>query len=340
MTHELPQIVDTDIVAPSAWSGDRIVESDWRLPLSSGCRRELLTVVDQLRAGPLPTLLLEADDFSLNETRRIAEEARAILDESIGLVVIDRLPIEDLTADEAKALYWLLSNLVSRVVAGAWDGRVLHDVIDTDQKQGLRVRGDLTSQEIQWHTDNGFSCPPDYFGLLCIRPAVRGGETSFASLHSAHNLMRKRHPELLPRLYRPFYWNRLSEHHPDDSPINRFPYFEYDGARLKGRFNRRIVYAGHELAGEPLVAAGRAAIEDFCGVLNDPSLRLSLKLEAGQVIYVNNSAVAHHRTPFVDSADPKQRRHLVRIYMRDHGPRRYLGPEGMIHLPESRDGRL
>lgn len=62
MTDELPQIVDTDIVTPSAWSGDLIAERDWRLPLSSGCRREPLAVVDQLRAGTLPTLLLETDD--------------------------------------------------------------------------------------------------------------------------------------------------------------------------------------------------------------------------------------------------------------------------------------
>lgn len=329
MTHKHPQIVDTNITAPTAWRVESVAERALHLPLSDGCWQELLTVVDQLRANPLPILLLEVDGFTLGETRKMAEEARGILDKGIGLVLVDRLPIIDLTAEEAKALYWLVSNLVSRVVAGAWDGRMLHDVIDTDQKQGQRVRGDLTNQEIQWHTDNGFSCPPDYFGLLCVRPALRGGETSFASLHSAHNLMLERHPDLLPRLYRPFYWNRMGEHHPDDSPVSSFPYFKYDGKHLEGRLNRRVVYAGYELAGERLDAEGCAAIEAFFDVLNDASLRLSLPMESGQVVYVNNRAIAHHRTPFVDAADPNRRRHLVRIYMRDHGPRSYLGPAGM-----------
>ncbi len=210
---------------------------------------------------------------------------------------------------------------------------MLHDVVDTEKKQGLRVRGDLTNQEIQWHTDNGFSCTPDFFGLLCIRPAKEGGRNSLVSLHSAHNLMRQRHPALLARLYRPFYWNRMGEHHPDNSPVNRFPYFEYDGKRLKGRFNRRIVQAGYEIAGEPLDPDGSAAIDTFLETLNDPSLPVSFTLEAGQAVYVNNRVVVHHRTPFADFETPEKRRHLVRIYMRDHGPRSYLGAEGLTRPP-------
>jgi len=32
-------------------------------------------------------------------------------------------------------------------------------VRDTGQKLSERVRGDLTNQELNWHTDNGFSVP-------------------------------------------------------------------------------------------------------------------------------------------------------------------------------------
>ena len=328
-----PRMVETDITGPSAWTAATITAADWRVEASDACTRELSAVIDRLRANPLPTILLDPADFDLTETRALAAKVRRILEASVGFAVIDRLPIDGMSADEAKTLYWLLSNLVSRVVAGAWDGRMLHDVVDTDKKLGLRVRGDLTNQEIQWHTDNGFSCTPDFFGLLCIRPAKEGGRNSLVSLHSAHNLMRRRHPALLPRLYEPFYWNRMGEHHPNDAPVNRFPYFEYDGKTLKGRFNRRIVLAGHEIAGVPLDAAAISAIDAFFDTLNDPSLPVFLTLEAGQVLYVNNRVVVHHRTPFVDDNAPAKRRHLVRIYMRDHGPRSYLGDEGLERPP-------
>lgn len=333
MAETTPPMAEREITARSAWTAATISAADWRVPVSAACARELSAAIDRVRANPLPTLLLDPADFDLSETRTMTTAVRRTLDDGVGFAVIDRLPIDGLSAEECKALYWLLSNLVSRVVAGAWDGRMLHDVVDTEQKQGLRVRGDLTNQEIQWHTDNGFSCTPDYFGLLCIRPAKEGGRNSLASLHSAHNLMRRRHPDLLRRLYGPFYWNRMGEHHPKDSPVNRFPYFEYDGERLKGRFNRRIVHAGHEIAGEPLDAQGRDAIDTFLAVLNDPSLAVSLTLEPGQVLYVNNRVVVHHRTPFVDHESRDARRHLVRIYMRDHGPRSYLGDEGMSRPP-------
>jgi hypothetical protein len=57
-------------------------------------------------------------------------------------------------------------------------------------------------------------------------------------------------------------------------------------------------------------------------------------------VYLNNRTVAHHRTPFVDATDPARRRHLVRIYLREHGPRSYLGSEGLARLPQVRAAEL
>jgi alpha-ketoglutarate-dependent taurine dioxygenase len=326
-------MLETDIVGKMAWTASSVADEDWRIPLSEECVLEMRTLVERLRANPLPITLLDAADYDLDFSREIAQAVRRNLDTGIGFAIVDHFPIDRLTVEEAKALYWLFSNLISRVVAGAWDGRMLHDVVDTDQKLNLQVRGDLTNQEINWHTDNGFSCTPDYFALLCIRPAKEGGKNSFASLHSAHNLMRARHPDLLPRLYRNFYWNRMGEHHRDDEPVNQFPYFEYSDGVLKGRFNRRIVYDGYKLAGKPLDDEGRAAIETFSEILNDPSLPVSTTLGSGQAVFVNNRVVVHHRTPFIDAEEPQDRRHLVRIYMRDQGPRSYLGAEGRARPP-------
>jgi alpha-ketoglutarate-dependent taurine dioxygenase len=325
VTESAPLMVGEPIDGPSAWTAHTVGDATWRVSLSDGCRSELLGVLDQLRAKARALEQLDSADYRLSQTLQAAADTRRLLDSGAGFVLIDRLPMCGLSADEAKALYWLFSNAVCRVVAGAWDGRVLHDVVDLDKQQGLRVRGDLTKQEIAWHTDNGFSCTPDHVGLLCIRPALDGGRNSLLSVHSAHNLMRERHADLLARLYQPFYWNRMGEHHPQASPVNRYPYFEHDGKFLKGRINRRVVYAGYELVGERIDAVGRAAVDAFFELLDDPSLAYSLTLEAGQILYLNNRLIAHHRTPFVDAADPRQRRHLVRIYMRDDGLPSYLG---------------
>jgi len=333
MRETRPPILDADITGPSAWITADLSDENWRVPVSNACLAELDGVVAALRANPLSTILLDPSDFALASCRALAHDVRDILDNGVGFAVLDRLDLSRFDEDESKALYWLISNMVSRVVAGAWDGRMLHDVVDTQKKLGLRVRGDLTNQEIQWHTDNGFSCTPDYIGLFCIRPAPEGGANRVVSLHAAHNLMRRRHPDLLRRLYEPFWWNRMGEHHPNDTPVNRFPYFEFDGERLRGRFNRRIVYAGYELAGKPFDESGRAAVEEFHAVLDNPSLSAGYTMEAGQIAFMNNRTVAHHRTAFIDADAPASRRHLVRIYMRDEGPRSYLGKEGLTRPP-------
>ena len=149
-----PRILDADLTGPSAWTATTVSAADWRIPVSDACLAELEGVIGGLRTNPLPTILLDPTDFALGACRVLAHTVRDTLENGVGFAVLDRLNLSGLTEDESKALYWLISNMVSRVVAGAWDGRMLHDVVDTRQKLGLRVRGDLTNQEIQWHTDH------------------------------------------------------------------------------------------------------------------------------------------------------------------------------------------
>ncbi len=321
-----PSILDCEIAGPTAWTAATVSPESWRIALTEDCISELHAAIAVLRANPLPVLALRPADFDLGACRKLMAGARRRLDDGVGFAVLDKVPVDTFDEAECKAVYWLLSTMLSRVVAGAFDGRMLHDVVDTGKKLGPRVRGDLTNQEIPWHTDNGFSCPPDLFGLMCLRGAAQGGGNQAISLHTAHNEMRRRHPDLLPRLYQDFYWNRVGEHAPDASPVNTYPYFEIDGGRLLARFNRRIVYGGYEIAGVPFDRAGQDALEAFVTILDDTALSISFTLGRGQIVYMNNRLIAHRRTPFSDA--PKSgKRHLVRIYMRDRGPRFYLGNE-------------
>ncbi len=328
MTTAAPSMLDREIAGPTAWTAATVLRENWHIAIPEDAIAELRGVVDVLRANPLPVIALRPADFGLDACREMANDIRGRLDDGVGFAVLDGLPIREFDETESKAIYWLLSNLVSRVVAGAYDGRMLHDVVDTGKKLGPRVRGDLTNQEIPWHTDNGFSCPPDFFGLLCLRGAAKGGGNQAVSLHTARNEMRRRHPDLLPRLYEDFYWNRVGEHAADAKPVNAYPYFELEDGRLRARFNRRIVYGGYEIAGIPFDKAGKDALEAFIAILDDPALSVSFTLAPGQVVYMNNRLIAHRRTLFNDASE-SGRRHLVRIYMRDRGPRYYLGDEAI-----------
>lgn len=316
---------DAEITGVTAWRRDDIRTEDWRLPIPGPVLEELEAVVATLRAHPVPTLMLSATDFPLEASRGFMAGVHAVLRDGIGFAVLHRLPVERWSKEEAKAVYWLLSQMIERPVAQAYRGTMLYDVWDTGQDTGPRVRADVTNDELSWHTDYGFNHPPPHLGLLVLATAKRGGESAVASLHSAHNALRARDPALLARLYRPFAWNRQGEH-PEGDPICSWnPVFSVIGGEVRTRFNKFLQPVGYRLLGREIDAQGMDALNALHDMLMDPALQVPFVLEAGQIQYANNARVVHRRTGFEDWDDPARRRHLVRIFLRDEGRRSYMG---------------
>ena len=180
---------------------------------------------------------------------------RTLLQDGIGLAVVSRIPVERYAAEENRALCWLLSQLVERPVAQAWNGAMLYDVRDTGRTLEYEVRRSITNLDLTFHTDGPWlDIPPHFVGLYCVNPAQEGGVSRFVSFATAHNEIRRRDPRLLPRLYRTFPWDRQAEHAPGETKAGAQPVFQYDGDALVGRFNERLIETGAELTGAPLDA--------------------------------------------------------------------------------------
>ena len=296
------------------------------MPIPPAALAEIEAVVRTLRVHPVETIALDPRDYALDACRRFMARVRATLDDGVGFAVLDRLPADTFDKGELTKVYWLLSGMIARPVAQSFDGRLLYDVLDTGARIGTRVRGDLTRQELSWHTDYGFNHPPPHIGLLVLRTAREGGTSRVASMLATHNLLRDRHPALLRRLYEPFCWNRQGEHAEGDAVVHRFPVFSYDGEEVRGRFIKWLLYKGYELTGEPFDQPGQDAIETMFDIMSEPERHVSFSLEPGQIQYLNNFRIAHCRTEYEDAAgDPEARRHLVRIFLRNEGKRSFMG---------------
>ena len=89
---------------------------------------ELEGTLAELRRAPVPTLLLLPEHFPLAATARWMREVRRRLDEGPGFVMLDRLPVDTMSRDEAIALYWLLMSFLEPPVAQEWKGTVIYDV--------------------------------------------------------------------------------------------------------------------------------------------------------------------------------------------------------------------
>ena len=313
----------------SAWTRDTIAPDDWTVTLSDAAVAELLAVRDEIRRAPVPTFLLDAKDFALDACRATMDEVRRRTQDGPMFAVLDRLPLAKVTRDEATQLYWLMSSLLARPVAQKITGQMFFDVTDTGAKlsPGSGIRPTVTNVDLRFHNDNSYNqTPPDYVCLLCLHPAKQGGISQVMSVATVHEALQARYPELMPRLYRPFWYDRHAEHHAGEPSTYAAPIFERgaDGT-IKARLALGEIHAGYELRGERVDNETAAALSAVQSVFDQPELHIELGFEPGQIQYVNNRATGHARTEFIDFPEPERKRHLVRLWLRDAGRRGYCG---------------
>jgi alpha-ketoglutarate-dependent taurine dioxygenase len=312
-----------------AWTRDTIAPNEWTVPLPAAALAEVRAVRDEIRRAPVPTFLLDPQDFRLDACRATMNEVRRVTQEGPMFAVLDRLPLDEMDRDEAIGIYWLLSSLLARPVAQKLNGQMFFDVMDTGAKlkPGSGIRPTVTNVDLRFHNDNSYNeTPPEYVCLFCLHPAKSGGISQVMSVATVHDALEKRHPELMPRLYRPFWYDRHAEHQPGEPTTYAAPMFERgaDGT-VKARLALSEIHAGYALRGERPDNETAAALDAVQSVFDLPELHVELTFERGQIQYVNNRATGHARTEFVDFPEPERRRHLVRLWLRDGGKRGYRG---------------
>ena len=314
------------VTGPEAWLGSEVDPASCVLKLDDDALDEIRALAARIRAAPHPILLRSPDDHPLDAVRAVFARAREALDRGLGVAVIDRLPLDTLDDETARAVFWTIGSILSRPVAQKWDGTMLYDVTDTGRAFGYGVRGSWTNVELVFHTDNAFgAAPPHHVGLLCIRPAPEGGTSRFCSLHTVHNRLLERFPRELERLYRPMLFDRQAEHAPAEPRVARAPVFSFDGVRLQARANTSLIRKGYLVAEAPMDEETRGAVEALERVVGEEDLWFELPIERGQLQYLENRRVAHYRSAFTDAGDPAARRLLVRMWHRDEGRQTYDG---------------
>ena len=312
---------------PDVWRGSDLAATEGRHVLSRECHAEIETVLDLLRRNPLPVLALESEDFDMPACRAAMADVRRGLDRGRGFVIIDRLPVETMTDAELTAVYWVLAGMVGRPVAQKWcDGRMVYSVTDLGTPSGNGVRPDVTNEEQSFHTDNSYNvCPPDHVGLLCLRPAMEGGLSRVVSMKAVYNRMLDEHPDLMARLYRPYYFDRQREHDDAEERFIANPVLAPEAGGLRVRVSRNLIYQGYRLAGARLDDEGEAALAAWFSIVDDPQMYVEFAFQPGEIQFLNNRAFGHKRTGFRDWPDQFRKRHLVRLWLREEGRRFYNG---------------
>lgn len=305
---------------PFAWTQDDINPKDCVIQISAEVRAELLRMAEVIEANPLPTLLRTLDQFEIPKTLELMAETKRRLDQPPSFVVIDSMPLDEISKEHAIAIFWTIGQAIGQQVAQKWDGTIIYHVRDTGSKYAYGVRGSYTKVELMFHNDNAFGkVLPDYVGLMCLRPSLEGGISRFCSLYSVHNRMLKYYPYQLSRLYEPVLWDRQAEHVEGRPIVASAPVFRYENDRLRTRANPSLILKGYEVAETPIDSETYDAVCALKDVSEDPDLWFELPIERGHLQYLNNIDIAHFRSEIIDHPEPDKKRHLIRSWHRDFG---------------------
>lgn len=310
-------ILKEPMTGPEAWTGaDLRASGQWLRHLSPQMLRALDDGLQAVRARGLRAPDFTRADFPLQGVDQDIADFVAELQHGRGFLALRGLPADRYDDEDMAILYYGLGLHMGTPVTQNEAGELLAEVINVGDLGDRKTRVYQTNADLPYHSDLS-----DVVGLLSLRKARTGGESSLISVAAIYNRILRDYPEFLALFYRPLYFAHLGEALPSLSPI-----FSYHDGKLSCRYMRQYIELGQDLRGIALSRVERAACDVFDAILAQPDLRLDMMMEPGDMQFANNYAVLHSRTGFEDHEDPRERRKLLRLWLKMADPRR-LAPD-------------
>ena len=311
------QILSEAITDSRAWTAQTIdAEAAWRYTLTPACFGELDAFLSERQDSSQPLTETRINPANFPACAAVLAGALAGLETGRGFAIVERLSLERYTRAEAQALYWVVGQLLGAPFAQDVKGTLLYDVRDTGQDPTKGARFSVSNVESSFHMDHCFGDPiPDILGLLSLHGAKSGGRSQFLSAYTLHNALLTQHPDELPVLYEPWYFDRRGQFKEGEKPVFEAPVFRWDADGLHIRYLYYYIQVGQERMGEPFSPAQERALAAVEATLRRPELHVELLLEPGQMLFTSNHWLLHNRTSFEDYPEPERRRHLVRLWL-------------------------
>jgi len=242
-----------------------------------------------------------------------------ILINGCGFFVIRGKEFSKFNLDEKKNIYIIISKIIGKLLEQNKDKETVVEIKDLGKTMKTGGRYHQTKDGGSYHTDGShiFKNPPDYVGLLCINPAKKGGISKFMSAYTIHNKLLE-NKTLLEIFYEKFHHDKKNENAEDKNQTQFEPIFQFVKNELIFKYQRELIFTGHEKAKQPLTQIQIKAIEFLEDVLNNSNQVATYGLKSGDMMFSNNRWLIHDRTSFEDFEDEKLKRLLFRTWIREH----------------------
>lgn len=308
------EIVREPVASTAAWRGPDLNPSDWLYEFGSAELDALSSTLVELKARDLTLADIEPATVEMPELEEAIADWLQRLETGIGFVVLRGLDISKLSARDAALVYYALGRQIGYPVSQNAKGHLIAHVRDTGRTFGsdTNVRGYQTSIPLPFHTDTS----TDLLGLLCYRTAKDGGTSHLASLVAIYNEILERRPDLIDVFYEPFNFDCRDEEHPDGGPFYTRVLASYTGGTLSLRHNSGYARSSARFDDCPPLSDRQDELLRLIDALaSDPAMHFSTRLEEGDILLVNNYAVMHSRSRFVDHDEEDRKRHLLRLWL-------------------------
>lgn len=314
---------------PYIWTAaDLEADRSWQIDLPEAVLDEVESLLPTLRGRALEDLT--AKDCPLPAFAPLAAQVREELRAGRGLVQLRSLPIHDWSQEDIALAYWAIGTQIGTGVSQSYKGDRLGQVRDIGEGGRYYTVGGA----LEMHMD-----PVDVVGLVCVKPALAGGESRLVSSTALRDTLAAEYPDVIPILERGYHYSsRLEDRSAGAPPYtpHRVPVFgEIDG--MPASFLLPIAIRNTETSGLMLSAAEKDALELVNTVANRPELCFEMDLRPGDIQFLNNRLILHGRNDYEDAPELDEKRLMLRLWlMMPDWPHR--PPEQDIHATPDRAG--
>ncbi len=304
------------VSGPALWQGGELARTPerWTWSLSDAAVREIERAAEVARGHGFDAVTLpdDPDAFPLPGLAGLFDEMGGALRDGTGVALLRGLPIDGRAPAETELVLRGIGAQLGVCVSQNHRGERVGRVMDVSDEMA-DPRRYQAGGEFRMHID-----PIDIVGLLCVRKAKEGGESQVVSSAAVHNTVLAERPDLIGALYDGYRLFRPPADRGDAPPLTAapVPVFAADTAgRFATYFLPDPVHQAEERAGEVPSDMAREALAFADAVAQRPSLVLEMDLVPGDLQLLNNRAVLHGRTDYLDHADTARRRLMLRLWL-------------------------
>tara|TARA_B100001179_G_C18516326_1_gene370807 strand:- start:77 stop:1009 length:933 start_codon:yes stop_codon:yes gene_type:complete len=260
---------------------------------------------------------IDENELSILKNGILKIRKEKLLD-GVGFFIINGVCLKNFSTNEKKSIFILVSKILGELLIQNIQQEKVIMIKDVGKSMKTGGRYHETKEGGSHHTDSPqWKNVPDWLGLFCVNNAKKGGTNLFLSAYTIHNMILKERKNLLNLLYERFHFDKRGEFKEGESPTVFEPIFEYKEGRLRFRYLRNYIDAGHDVQNQPLSKSQKEALALLDNLTRDENIILRYDLKPGDMVFSDNHWILHGRTGFEDHDDENLKRQMLRTWVKD-----------------------